>query len=154
MISFQVLEERIHHIEYVPSAPEPYYQPSGRELQPRPVGEENGVIVYSYNPISAVNYVSSFMLFSWATQNQIIRDQLRSLFASINNIFKFLTHYNAPFPNAFPLTSWPSLSPPPPPSVTSSTRWHIYWSNQSINTLVTCDNVNGFCQYLNRWPIN
>lgn len=56
--SIQVLEERIHHIEYVPSTPEPYYQPTGRELQPRPVGEENGVIVYCYNPISAVNYVS------------------------------------------------------------------------------------------------
>lgn len=60
--SIQVLEERIHHIEYVPNIPEPYYQPTGRELQPRPVGEENGVIVYSYNPISAVNYVSIFSL--------------------------------------------------------------------------------------------
>lgn len=52
----QVLEDRIYHIEYVPHTPEPYYQPTGRELQPRPVGEENGVVVYTYNPISAVNY--------------------------------------------------------------------------------------------------
>lgn len=58
MIFPQVLEDRIYHIEYVPPIPEPYYQPSGRELQPRPVGEENGVVVYTYNPISAVNYVS------------------------------------------------------------------------------------------------
>lgn len=49
----------MYHIEYVPTIPEPYYQPTGRELQPRPVGEENGEVVYSYNPISAVNYVST-----------------------------------------------------------------------------------------------
>lgn len=54
----QVLDERILHIPYVPSSPEPYYKFSGEELQPRPVGEENGVVVFTYNPISAVNYVS------------------------------------------------------------------------------------------------
>ena len=31
---------------------------TGKELQPRPVGEENGIIVYNYMPISAVHYVS------------------------------------------------------------------------------------------------
>ncbi|XP_059617798.1 cytosolic carboxypeptidase Nna1 [Phlebotomus argentipes] len=55
-IECQVLEERIYHIEYVPEAPEPYYQPTGKELQPRPVGEENGIVIYNYNPVSAVNY--------------------------------------------------------------------------------------------------
>uniref|UniRef100_A0A336MAR4 CSON014405 protein n=1 Tax=Culicoides sonorensis TaxID=179676 RepID=A0A336MAR4_CULSO len=54
----EVLDERIYHIEYAPDQPEPYYQPTGKELQPRPVGEENGVVVYNYNPISAVHYVS------------------------------------------------------------------------------------------------
>lgn len=56
--NLQVLDERIHHIPYVPIKPEPYYEPTGRELRPRPVGDENGVIVYTYNPICAVNYVS------------------------------------------------------------------------------------------------
>lgn len=55
----QVLEERIYHIEYNPEAPESYYKSSGKELQPRPVGEENGIVIYNYNPVSAVNYVSS-----------------------------------------------------------------------------------------------
>lgn len=55
-IECQVLDERIHHIEYVPDEPEPYYQPTGNELRPRPVGEENGIVVFNYNPVSAVNY--------------------------------------------------------------------------------------------------
>lgn len=63
-----MLDERIYHIEYVPQTPEPYYQSSGRELQPRPVGEENGEVIYSYNPICAVNYVSIDI----ATNNYII----------------------------------------------------------------------------------
>lgn len=37
--------------------PEPYYVPTGHEAQPKPVGEECGIIVYQYYPISAVNYV-------------------------------------------------------------------------------------------------
>ncbi|EAT32908.1 AAEL014854-PA, partial [Aedes aegypti] len=55
-IECQVQEERVYHINYAPETPEPYYQPTGKELQPRPVGEENGVIVYNYNPTSAVHY--------------------------------------------------------------------------------------------------
>ncbi|XP_055913111.1 cytosolic carboxypeptidase Nna1 isoform X2 [Eupeodes corollae] len=52
----QVLDERIQHIAYVPVTPESYNQPTGNELKPRPVGEENGIVVYNYNPVSAVNY--------------------------------------------------------------------------------------------------
>lgn len=59
IVQLQVLEERIYHIEYVPECPEPYYKSSGKELQPRPVGEENGIVIYNYNPVSAVNYVSA-----------------------------------------------------------------------------------------------
>ncbi|XP_055525554.1 cytosolic carboxypeptidase Nna1 isoform X2 [Wyeomyia smithii] len=55
-IECQALEERIYHINYAPESPEPYYQPTGKELQPRPVGEENGVILFNYNPTSAVHY--------------------------------------------------------------------------------------------------
>ncbi|XP_055587039.1 uncharacterized protein LOC129739589 isoform X2 [Uranotaenia lowii] len=59
-IECQVQEERIYHIAYAPESPEPYYQPTGKELQPRPVGEENGVIVFNYNPTSAVHYDSRY----------------------------------------------------------------------------------------------
>nr|CAD7454130.1 unnamed protein product [Timema tahoe] len=54
----QVLEERIHHIEYVPPAPEQYYQSTGKEVQPKAVGEEAGQVMFQYYPMSAVNYVS------------------------------------------------------------------------------------------------
>lgn len=54
----QVLEEKIKHISYIPPTPEPYYTPSGKEPQPKPTGDEFGIIVYQYTPISAVNYVS------------------------------------------------------------------------------------------------
>ncbi|XP_035896702.1 cytosolic carboxypeptidase 2-like isoform X2 [Anopheles stephensi] len=57
-IECQVLEERVYHLDDAPETPEPYYQPTGKELQPRPVGEENGIIVYNYNPTSAVHYFS------------------------------------------------------------------------------------------------
>lgn len=43
----------------MPPVPEEYYQPNGREIQPKPVGEEAGVIVFQYYPMSAVNYVST-----------------------------------------------------------------------------------------------
>lgn len=59
---FQVLDERVYHIEYAPEQPEPYYKATGKELQPRPVGEEHGIIVYNYMPISAVHYVSTLFV--------------------------------------------------------------------------------------------
>ncbi|XP_030379191.1 cytosolic carboxypeptidase Nna1 isoform X2 [Scaptodrosophila lebanonensis] len=55
-IECQVIEERITHIPYVPAQPEPLNTPTGNELKPRPVGEENGIVVFTYSPISAVNY--------------------------------------------------------------------------------------------------
>lgn len=58
LVGKKVLDERVVHIAYVPSTPEPYYHFTGHEIQPRPVGEENGAVVFYYNPISAVNYVS------------------------------------------------------------------------------------------------
>ncbi|XP_043949621.1 cytosolic carboxypeptidase Nna1 isoform X11 [Drosophila biarmipes] len=57
-VECQVIEERITHIPYVPATPEPLNAPTGNELKPRPVGEENGIVVFSYSPISAVNYFS------------------------------------------------------------------------------------------------
>lgn len=46
------------HITSIPAQPEPYYTPTGLEMQPKPSGEDYGMIVYQYSPISAVNYVS------------------------------------------------------------------------------------------------
>ncbi|XP_017063770.1 cytosolic carboxypeptidase Nna1 isoform X12 [Drosophila eugracilis] len=57
-VECQVIEERITHIPYVPATPEPLNAPTGNELKPRPVGEESGIVVFSYSPISAVNYFS------------------------------------------------------------------------------------------------
>lgn len=57
-----MLEEKIKHISYVPSSPEPYYPITGSECQPKPSGEEFGVVVYQYTPISAVNYVTYFSI--------------------------------------------------------------------------------------------
>jgi len=54
----QVLEERVQHVDTSLSAPEEYCQPTGREVQPKPVGEEAGQVVFQYYPVSAVNYVS------------------------------------------------------------------------------------------------
>ncbi|CAO1409928.1 unnamed protein product [Diamesa tonsa] len=54
----QVLDERVYHIEYAPEQPEPYFKATGKELQPRAVGEDHGIIVYNYMPISAVHYFS------------------------------------------------------------------------------------------------
>ncbi|XP_023311172.1 cytosolic carboxypeptidase Nna1-like isoform X2 [Anoplophora glabripennis] len=54
----QVLEERVKHISYVPPSLEPYYIATGNECQPKPTGDECGIIVYQYTPISAVNYFS------------------------------------------------------------------------------------------------
>lgn len=53
----QVIEDRVHHIEYNPPYPEEYYMVTGREIQPNPVGEEAGTVVFQYYPMSAVNYV-------------------------------------------------------------------------------------------------
>lgn len=55
----QVLEERVKHVDTTLSTPEEYYQPTGREVQPKPVGEEAGQVVFQYYPVSAVNYVST-----------------------------------------------------------------------------------------------
>jgi hypothetical protein len=54
----QVLDERVQHVDTSLSAVEEYYQPTGREVQPKPVGEEAGQVVFQYYPVSAVNYVS------------------------------------------------------------------------------------------------
>ncbi|KAJ8944755.1 hypothetical protein NQ318_011662 [Aromia moschata] len=54
----QVVEERVKHLIDIPPSFEPFYVPTGNECQPKPTGDECGLIVYQYTPISAVNYFS------------------------------------------------------------------------------------------------
>ncbi|XP_055365727.1 cytosolic carboxypeptidase 2 isoform X2 [Betta splendens] len=42
----EVIDDIIHHIEWEPSDPEPFYQPTGYEKTPVPVGEDRGKVVY------------------------------------------------------------------------------------------------------------
>lgn len=63
------------HISYIPPTPEPYYLPTGNEAQPKPIGEDCGIIVYQYYPISAVNYVSSKI---GTKLNNILQNALKS----------------------------------------------------------------------------
>lgn len=39
-------------------ANEPLYKFTGREIQPKQVGEDSGEVIFKYYPISSVNYVS------------------------------------------------------------------------------------------------
>ncbi|XP_046889600.1 cytosolic carboxypeptidase 2 [Hypomesus transpacificus] len=45
-----IKEPSIHHIEWSPPDPEPFYQPTGHERAPIPVGNEVGNVVYCINP--------------------------------------------------------------------------------------------------------
>ncbi|KAJ7346036.1 hypothetical protein JRQ81_001986 [Phrynocephalus forsythii] len=49
-VECEVIEDNIHHIEWVPPEPEPFYQPTGNEFTPSVVGEECGTVVYSIDP--------------------------------------------------------------------------------------------------------
>ncbi|XP_036963943.1 cytosolic carboxypeptidase 2 isoform X2 [Acanthopagrus latus] len=45
-IECEVISDIIHHIEWDPTEPEPFYQPTGHERKPLPAGEERGKVVY------------------------------------------------------------------------------------------------------------
>ncbi|XP_034444769.1 cytosolic carboxypeptidase 2 isoform X2 [Hippoglossus hippoglossus] len=45
-IECEVISDIIHHIEWDPPEPETFYQPTGHERTPMPVGEERGKVVY------------------------------------------------------------------------------------------------------------
>ena len=47
---------RVRHIRSVPPIAEVFYEVTGKEPQPRPMGEEHGLVVFSYLPDSPVNY--------------------------------------------------------------------------------------------------
>ena len=52
----QVLPQSIKHIRSVPGVPEVFYEPTGKEPCPRPLGEDHGMVVFDYMPTSPVNY--------------------------------------------------------------------------------------------------
>ncbi|KOX78681.1 Cytosolic carboxypeptidase NnaD [Melipona quadrifasciata] len=54
----QVLPERVRHIEYAPSVPEPFYVPTGKEPRPKPIGDEFGTVIFRYHPTSVTSYFS------------------------------------------------------------------------------------------------
>ncbi|XP_060628654.2 cytosolic carboxypeptidase 2 isoform X2 [Anolis sagrei] len=55
-IECEVIEDSIHHIEWTPPEPEPFYQPTGNEYAPDVVGEEHGTVVYSIEPAAKGTY--------------------------------------------------------------------------------------------------
>jgi len=69
-VECQVLEQPVEHMAHNPSTPEPFYVPTGRELQPRPVGEA-GTLVYDYNPTTSVSYVNSHLFISFVVYYKI-----------------------------------------------------------------------------------
>ncbi|XP_076686785.1 cytosolic carboxypeptidase 2 [Andrena cerasifolii] len=54
----QVLPDRVTHVEYTPTVPEPLYVPTGREPRPKPLGDEYGTVIFRYHPIGITNYFS------------------------------------------------------------------------------------------------
>uniref|UniRef100_A0A8D2LTZ3 Cytosolic carboxypeptidase 2 n=1 Tax=Varanus komodoensis TaxID=61221 RepID=A0A8D2LTZ3_VARKO len=58
-IECEVIEDRIHHIEWVPPEPEPFYQPAGNEFAPEVMGEDYGTVVYFIDPASKDTYFTS-----------------------------------------------------------------------------------------------
>ncbi|XP_064169259.1 cytosolic carboxypeptidase 2 isoform X1 [Anguilla rostrata] len=55
-VECQVIKEEVQHIEWEPPQPEPFYQPTGHERTPLPVGEEKGKVVYHIEPATKTSY--------------------------------------------------------------------------------------------------
>uniref|UniRef100_A0AAV2L5L7 Cytosolic carboxypeptidase 2 n=1 Tax=Knipowitschia caucasica TaxID=637954 RepID=A0AAV2L5L7_KNICA len=52
----EVIGDTIHHIEWDPPQPEPFYQQTGRERMPLPTGDERGKVVYSMDQSAVPQY--------------------------------------------------------------------------------------------------
>lgn len=59
---FQVIPERVRHIEYNPATPEAFYISTGKEPRPKPIGDELGTVIFRYCPTNVTNYVSRYNL--------------------------------------------------------------------------------------------
>ncbi|XP_016145803.1 cytosolic carboxypeptidase 2 [Sinocyclocheilus grahami] len=55
-IECEVIRDKIQHIEWDPSEPEPFYQPTGDEQAPMPVGGVRGNTVYRIDPATKTSY--------------------------------------------------------------------------------------------------
>ncbi|KAL6474362.1 hypothetical protein MHYP_G00179230 [Metynnis hypsauchen] len=55
-VECEVICDKIHHIEWDPPEPEPFYQQTGHERTPMPVGEEKGNIVYCIDSATKTSY--------------------------------------------------------------------------------------------------
>ncbi|XP_041852156.1 cytosolic carboxypeptidase 2 [Melanotaenia boesemani] len=55
-IECDVISDIIQHIEWEPPEPEPFYQPTGHERTPMPVGEERGKVLYCRDPATKCGY--------------------------------------------------------------------------------------------------
>ncbi|XP_033015535.1 cytosolic carboxypeptidase 2 isoform X6 [Lacerta agilis] len=49
-VECEVIKDYIHHIEWVPPEPEPFYQPTEKEMAPEVMGEDHGTVVYVIDP--------------------------------------------------------------------------------------------------------
>ncbi|XP_054828802.1 cytosolic carboxypeptidase 2 isoform X2 [Eublepharis macularius] len=49
-VECEVIQNRIHHIEWVPAEPEPFYEPTGKEITPEVMGDDCGTVVYYIDP--------------------------------------------------------------------------------------------------------
>ncbi|XP_053256475.1 cytosolic carboxypeptidase 2 isoform X8 [Podarcis raffonei] len=49
-VECEVIKDYIHHIEWVPPEPEPFYQPTENEMAPEVMGEDHGTVVYVIDP--------------------------------------------------------------------------------------------------------
>ncbi|KAI1895936.1 hypothetical protein AGOR_G00111900 [Albula goreensis] len=52
----QVIKEEIRHIEWEPAEPELFYQPTGLERMPMPVGSDKGRVVYLSDPATKTSH--------------------------------------------------------------------------------------------------
>ncbi|XP_035379785.1 cytosolic carboxypeptidase 2 isoform X2 [Electrophorus electricus] len=55
-VECEVICDKIHHMEWEPPEPEPFYQQTGYERTPVPVGEEKGNIVYCIDSATKTSY--------------------------------------------------------------------------------------------------
>ncbi|KAF7224809.1 cytosolic carboxypeptidase 2 isoform X2 [Nothobranchius furzeri] len=70
-IECEIIGDIIQHIEWEPPEPEPFYQASGHEEEPMPVGEERGKVVYSNDPAIKHHYFT-FSRFGGSTRPERI----------------------------------------------------------------------------------
>ena len=59
MINHQVLPHRLRHIRSPPSSHEIFYEPTGKEAQPRPIGSVNKICVFTFKILIIMDILTS-----------------------------------------------------------------------------------------------